>query len=359
MIPRAASRPTLKDVAAAAHVSVSTVSYALNDASRVRLAAETRSRIRRIAKELGYTPNGIARSLQSRSSRSIGVVVSKPLTFLRYAAIVQGAGAAITGRGFRMAVLPDASGASFIDDCRSGLLDGLIFIGHDDVSVPDLLVEAAADGSAPLVTIDAGAPGPEAPYSSVDFDYAAGAESMVQELRDRGITTVLHLRPEVSSRAERERQAALMRALGRADRLTLQVVSTGLRDEELRQTDQDPGIDRAYLDRLTARLRAALSEAEGPAGSTAVLCSWGADVEAALSVVTAEFPGTTVGSLASGWPRIELWERLVYSALPLREAGERAVELLAGELRPDARHEHVMLTPRIQPPPGQAPPPPC
>lgn len=347
MIPRASSRPTLKDVAAAAHVSVSTVSYALNDDARVRLAADTRARIRRIAKELGYTPNGIARSLQSRSSRTVGVVVSKPLTSPRYAAIVQGIGSAVTARGFRMAVLPDMTGASFLADCRSGLLDGLIFVGHDDVRVPDALVEAATDGTAPLVAIDGGMPAPGAAYSSLDFDYAGGAESMIEHLDHRGITTVLHLRPEVPSRAERERQAALMRALGRAEAMTLRVVSTGLDEQTLRAAEQN-GTDRSYLARIATRLTEALADRSEDPRSLAVLCSWGADVEAALSVVTTRSAGTTVASLAAGWPRIELWPDLVYSALPLEEAGRRAVDLLAGELLPEARHEHALLTPDLR-----------
>ena len=89
------ARPTLKDVAARAGVSVSTVSYALNDTSSLPLSEATRMRVRRIAQEVGYVPNGLARSLQSQASRTIGVILGEPLTIPRYAAIAQGLAAGL------------------------------------------------------------------------------------------------------------------------------------------------------------------------------------------------------------------------------------------------------------------------
>ena len=52
---------SIKDIAKAAGVSHSTVSRALSDSSLVK--AETKSRIQRLAREMGYTPDAIARSL--------------------------------------------------------------------------------------------------------------------------------------------------------------------------------------------------------------------------------------------------------------------------------------------------------
>lgn len=345
-------RTTLKDAAERAQVSISTVSYALNDASHVQLAPETRARVRRIAKELGYTPNAIARSLQGRGTRTVGVVISKPLTNLRYATIVHGIGAELSERGMRMAVLSDPSADSILADCRGGLIEGLVFVGHDDAVPPAALVEAAADGTAPLATIDCGRAPEGATYSSVDFDYASGAVEMVEHLAERGITSVLHLRPELPSRAERERRSALMQALGEASSLTLQVVSTRLDDAHIDRVDRgDQQASAEYRQRTKRALESSLSDLAAPPERVAVLCSWGADVELALATATHRSPGITVAALASGWPSPTIWPGLVYSRLPLDEAGRRAASLLLAELGPEPVHERVLLPPLLDPQP--------
>lgn len=64
---------TIKDVAKALGVSVSAVSKAFND--KYDIKAETREKILKVAKELGYSPNPIARKLTQKRSYNIGVVV--------------------------------------------------------------------------------------------------------------------------------------------------------------------------------------------------------------------------------------------------------------------------------------------
>ncbi len=68
------SRVSIKDIAQVAGVSHSTVSRALKGTGRV--APATRERIRRIAQELGYTPSLVARSLVTRRTHTLGLVVT-------------------------------------------------------------------------------------------------------------------------------------------------------------------------------------------------------------------------------------------------------------------------------------------
>src|SRR2546421_12034141 len=70
-----AARPTMRDVAAAAGVSLMTVSRVVNGEGGV--AAETAARVERAVAELGYQRNDIARHLRqkNRVSRTIGLVV--------------------------------------------------------------------------------------------------------------------------------------------------------------------------------------------------------------------------------------------------------------------------------------------
>ena len=60
------------DVAAAAKVSLATVSRVMNKPEKVN--PETRDRVLRVIKELGYRPNAIARGLASRKSTTVGML---------------------------------------------------------------------------------------------------------------------------------------------------------------------------------------------------------------------------------------------------------------------------------------------
>lgn len=67
------STPTIRDVAKTAGVSVSTVSRVLNDKDDV--APETHQRIQKVIEELGYTSSLAAKSMRSRKTNVIGLVV--------------------------------------------------------------------------------------------------------------------------------------------------------------------------------------------------------------------------------------------------------------------------------------------
>ncbi|WP_206528329.1 LacI family DNA-binding transcriptional regulator, partial [Mesorhizobium sp. M7A.F.Ca.CA.002.05.1.1] len=62
------------DVAREAGVSQSTVSRAL--AGDGRISEETKKKIRKTAERLGYTPNGIARSLQTKKTNMVGLIMA-------------------------------------------------------------------------------------------------------------------------------------------------------------------------------------------------------------------------------------------------------------------------------------------
>src|SRR5207302_4205143 len=66
-------RPTIKDVAERAGVSIATVSRALNDKDDV--SVQTRERVREVARSVGYSADPVARSLASQKTRLVTVVV--------------------------------------------------------------------------------------------------------------------------------------------------------------------------------------------------------------------------------------------------------------------------------------------
>jgi LacI family transcriptional regulator len=69
---RRRARLTIRDVARASNVSISTVSKALNNSGQLR--QETREKILAVSKELGFRPNDLAQSLHRGQSFTVGVI---------------------------------------------------------------------------------------------------------------------------------------------------------------------------------------------------------------------------------------------------------------------------------------------
>ncbi|MBN1583454.1 MAG: LacI family DNA-binding transcriptional regulator [Anaerolineae bacterium] len=65
---------SIKDIARCAGVSHSTVSRALADSTLVK--AETKARIKQLAREMDYTPSAIARAMSTRHTHTVGIVVT-------------------------------------------------------------------------------------------------------------------------------------------------------------------------------------------------------------------------------------------------------------------------------------------
>lgn len=95
--PRAASSPTIYDVARAAGVAASTVSRTFSRPGRVN--AETAERIRQVATELGYRTNPLARALPTGRTSMIAVA-SSDITNPYYFEIIRGAQATAAQHGY-------------------------------------------------------------------------------------------------------------------------------------------------------------------------------------------------------------------------------------------------------------------
>lgn len=90
---------TVKDIARRAGVSHSTVSRALNNSSLI--SDEVAGRIRRLAYEMGYLPSAAARTLKTRRSRVLGVIISS-LEDPFFSEILQGIEDGIQGSGYSL-----------------------------------------------------------------------------------------------------------------------------------------------------------------------------------------------------------------------------------------------------------------
>jgi len=78
---------TIKDIAREANISFSTVSRALTGHPQVN--EETRNKIIKLASEMGYTPNALAKGLVSKNTYTIGLIISD-ITNPFFAEVAQG-----------------------------------------------------------------------------------------------------------------------------------------------------------------------------------------------------------------------------------------------------------------------------
>ncbi|MBW0370816.1 LacI family DNA-binding transcriptional regulator [Ensifer adhaerens] len=109
MLMSARIRTTIRDVAAAAGVSVTTVSDALS--GKGRLPEETRAKVQATAEKLGYRPSAIARGLRERGLGLVGLCIAPAgeaiLTDVAYwATIVTHASQMILSEGLAPVLLP-------------------------------------------------------------------------------------------------------------------------------------------------------------------------------------------------------------------------------------------------------------
>ncbi|WP_270887549.1 LacI family DNA-binding transcriptional regulator [Pedococcus sp. 5OH_020] len=85
------NKPTIRDVAHEAGVSVTTVSHALNGVKTARIKDETRQRVEAAAQRLGYSPNGLARGLRRQRSQTLAFLSDRIVTTPYAGQIILGA----------------------------------------------------------------------------------------------------------------------------------------------------------------------------------------------------------------------------------------------------------------------------
>lgn len=178
-----ARRPTSADVASAAGVSRTTVSFVLNGRTDMKIPDETRRRVLDAAAQLGYHPSAPARQLAAGRSHIIALVLRQTPEQVAGDAVLaetlRGLAAAARSDGFRVMVdplPPDGPDATYAALLRAQHADGLVISGPrvDDPS----LLELVRDGF-PIV-LQGALPGVD--VASIDVDNVAGARTAVEHL---------------------------------------------------------------------------------------------------------------------------------------------------------------------------------
>ncbi len=173
---------TVRDVAALAGVSLTTVSNVLNRPDRV--AADTLDRVRRAIEEVGYIRNDAARALRLGESEAVGMVISES-TSAFYADVIRAADTTLAGSGYSSLVgsaYHDVSAAErLIRLFESQRVSGLLV---NPFTEPLPVLEAMMSRGVPVVHVDAKSPQPG--HCSVMTDHLAGGRMAIQHLAAMG-----------------------------------------------------------------------------------------------------------------------------------------------------------------------------
>jgi DNA-binding LacI/PurR family transcriptional regulator len=254
---------SLRDVAAKAGVSVNTVSCVLNDKKGAGISLATQERVRHAARELGYHPNAIARSLRRRSTNCIGYyrhAEHGPLFFLDpfNAAVMTGLCAECDRQGKDLLIhgsLPRDLEQVYLE-LTNGKVDGLVMLTLRD----DPFAARLAASHLPVVAIA----NATSMMPSVTVDDDAGGRLLATHLAELGHRRVLYRsEPYGFTSAERRLKGFLAAAAEHGMDVTLSVPSRIMPELEEREiamlTDRGPRRHTAiacWSDRLAFKVLA-------------------------------------------------------------------------------------------------------
>jgi DNA-binding LacI/PurR family transcriptional regulator len=244
--------PTLQDVAAAAGVSRSTASRAINGGRRVSPAAQ--AAVDAAVQLLGFTPNRAARALVTNRANSIALVIPEPQRAVGdpfFASVIQGVGQALDDTDVQ-AILVMARPGDAAERAgrylRRGQVDGLLMVAHRGAND---IEEALAASPVPSVFIGR-------PWQlSDDLSYVAtdnrlGAELATRHLLERGRQLIGSVAGPAETTAAMDRLAGLASALKAAGRRSGGVEhgdfsTPGGAEATRRLLDRSPDLDAIFV----------------------------------------------------------------------------------------------------------------
>ncbi len=320
-----AKRPvTARDVAKLAGVSQSAVSRHFTPGASV--SQKTREKVIAAAEQLGYRPNLIARSLITKKSNLIGIVL--PLnTNPYYQTILEQLSDQLSQRGYRILLFTNPVGGNsdlLIEEILHYPLDGLILIA---VNLSSPLAEECQQNGLPVVMMTRKTE--STTVSSVTGDNTFGVLSIVDFLVAGGHTRFAYMAGEPQSSTNCDREQAYFTRLSEYGIHQVQKVIGYYNDEDARIAARD------------------LFNAAIP--PDAIFC---ANDQMALSVIDiacTEFglqPGKDISIVGFDDNYLAAWGafRLTTYSQPAMELTHQTIELLLQQIKDnDSKAQHLLV----------------
>lgn len=181
---RRSDRPTLRTIAEMTGLAVTTVSRALLDAPQI--AFETRQRVQRVAREIGYQPDRAARHLRTGRTNVISFVLDPHDELLGFStSMISGLARALRDTQYHLVITPHFAEVPSIDPIeyilRNRMADGVVFSRTEP---KDPRVKLLMENDFPFVSHGRTDLGVE--HAFVDYDNAAFARMAVERLVSKG-----------------------------------------------------------------------------------------------------------------------------------------------------------------------------
>lgn len=183
---------SMKDIAAVCNVSVATVSKALNDHGDI--GEETKLRIRKAAKDMGYFPSSVARALKTNRTYNIGVLfveeAQSGLTHSYFSHVLDSFKVTAEEQGYDITFLNcnkhRKGRMSYLEHSRYRGFDGVVIacVNFEDSEVVELI-----QSDLPVVTIDRSFAG----RTSIVSDNYKGIHELVGYIHRMGHTKIAYV----------------------------------------------------------------------------------------------------------------------------------------------------------------------
>ncbi|MBU0595963.1 LacI family transcriptional regulator [Candidatus Bipolaricaulota bacterium] len=203
-------RATIRDVAAQAGVSLSTVSRVLNDRSENHMRPETREKVLDAIKDLNYAPVKAAQTLRRLRTKTLGIVLPD-ITNLYFALLARGIESVAFERGFTTLICDcnhqPTREVQYLEMLRSEDVEGMIFV---PVGIPDRrALTAVLDQGIRVVAVDRRIPG--LPIAEVD-NYSASYE-LAEYVLKNGYRRIAYIAGPTTVSTSEDRLAGMSDAL--------------------------------------------------------------------------------------------------------------------------------------------------
>lgn len=200
---------TIKDVAAVAGVSFTTVSHVVNNSRPV--SADVRAKVERAIHQLNYVPSAVARSLKARSTATVGLVVPNG-TNPYFAELARGVEDGCARKGYCVFFCNSdddpAKQRSYLRVLQEKRIDGLIVASAGDDAV---LAQTLSGSREPLVIVDRNIEGLAADL--VQIDHEKGAWLATRHLLELGHSKIGCITGPVSTAVSAMRVHGFLRAM--------------------------------------------------------------------------------------------------------------------------------------------------